>query len=345
MYDRSLVECDDFWSFHNTLYGSYLLEHKIDDVGWIRVLDSGIPGPTLVISSHVHGGESPWTQTQYMLDIELRIKKYLRKGKIILVLWNEEGYLKYLETWEHKQGRFIKENMNRIDIEKLENNTSSEAQRLQNLIKALFSKLKIWDMHIDLHSTSAPSEPFAITSKYSRNMINILNVEQIFEWIIEVQAGKPVIHQSEIRWAMSGWIELSDHNSLIGYLNGVDNILRACLHLALVTEEDIKNMIKWTDLQFPLPNLENEHYTIIGSHIVESDTFIFSNPNIKNLTPVRKWYLIGHDWEKPIYSEKDCIIVLPNTKTASKGNEAFFIANIESAKENEVIYSHWWLEL
>lgn len=36
-------------------------------------------------------------------------------------------------------------------------------------------------MHIDLHSTSAPSEPFAITSKYSRNMINILNVEQIFE--------------------------------------------------------------------------------------------------------------------------------------------------------------------
>lgn len=119
-------------------------------------IDSGKPGPRVGIQAITHGDEPAGMSALEYLK-EYFVEHELPQGSLYLIQGNPAAY--------EMNRRCIRENMNRVflkDDELLKkkfDQDSTDVRRAKELMPLLASL----DYHLDIHSTSKPSEPFIIS--------------------------------------------------------------------------------------------------------------------------------------------------------------------------------------
>lgn len=129
---------------------------------------------------------------------------------MVFILANPEGYKKYLETGDHCAARIVDENMNRACTPgNIRYRSSYESKRAFELKSILEQS----DMHIDIHSVNAKTQPgkssFSVISQTSSMMAEVLNgvVDTQVIGIIDHQIGAPLVAISEKNGALVAGIE------------------------------------------------------------------------------------------------------------------------------------------
>ncbi|MGB3289891.1 MAG: succinylglutamate desuccinylase/aspartoacylase family protein [Burkholderiaceae bacterium] len=125
--------------------------------------DSGVPGPTLMITSLIHGNElcGAWA-LKTLLASGLRPER----GGLILAFCNLDGYDSF-DLQHTDASRFVDEDLNRVwQDDRLAQGSNRERRRAAELL--------LWvrraDHLLDLHSMHEPGKPLLLTGLLPRNI-------------------------------------------------------------------------------------------------------------------------------------------------------------------------------
>ena len=132
-------------------------------IDWVHVLDSGRPGPTVLVQALTHGNELCGA---IALDGFMRQRVPPLKGRLILVFANVEAYARF-DPHHPNASRCVDEDLNRVwgDDQLFGSRDSVElrrARQLQPLVDAS-------DLVLDLHSMSEPCAPLMVCGKVDKN--------------------------------------------------------------------------------------------------------------------------------------------------------------------------------
>lgn len=133
------------------------------DTPGVWEFDSGIAGPTVLITALIHGNEicGAWALKELLAG---GIRP--RNGRLILAFCNLAAF-DTLNVASHDAARFVDEDLNRVwTPEKLAHPTTQERRRAQALQKWVRSA----DWLLDLHSMHEPSPPLMMTGTLARNV-------------------------------------------------------------------------------------------------------------------------------------------------------------------------------
>ncbi len=123
---------------------------KLADAVW--EVDSGKPGPRLVLMGGTHGNEPAGVFAVMRLLHEFtQRERELECGKVVLVVGNEEAVL--------KNSRQVDYNLNRLFFPEPKDGDNYELSRARELQGVLFEAGSVL---VDLHSTSQASRPFVM---------------------------------------------------------------------------------------------------------------------------------------------------------------------------------------
>lgn len=151
----------------------------------IVTVDSGVPGPTVVILAGVHGNE--------VAGIEL-VKNYIQtrclnilKGKMHFAFGNPKAIA--------GNTRFTEVDLNRQFASTVQNTTTYEYSRAQ-FLKKLFQSA---DVLIDLHASfTAQTNPFIICERNAINIIKSMPISTICFGLDAVQPGGTDYYMNQI---------------------------------------------------------------------------------------------------------------------------------------------------
>ncbi|HTH96610.1 MAG TPA: succinylglutamate desuccinylase/aspartoacylase family protein [Stellaceae bacterium] len=139
-------------------------EYRLGNTGipWARRLESGRPGPRVMITALIHGNEPCGAETLCFL---LRTGFRPVMGEVLLVFANVAAFARYTPSWPLK-ARFVDEDMNRIWDENLldgpEQSVERErARRLRPLLAGL-------DYLLDLHSMLHEAPPLILAGRHRK---------------------------------------------------------------------------------------------------------------------------------------------------------------------------------
>lgn len=137
--------------------------HGNTGIDWVHVLDSGKPGPTVLVQALTHGNELCGA---IALDGFLQQRVSPLKGRLILVFANVEAYARF-DPRNPNASRCVDEDLNRVwgDDQLFGSRDSVElrrARQLQPLVDAS-------DQVLDLHSMSEPCAPLMVCGKVDKN--------------------------------------------------------------------------------------------------------------------------------------------------------------------------------
>lgn len=313
---------------HNLAWKSY------NSIHWVTCIDSWYDGPTLGVSVCTHGGEVVWLDIIDALESTLDIQKNLIRGKIFFILSNLWAYEKYshiIAHWDkvsadHLIGtRFVDENMNRCcSLENLATSTSYEVQRILELMPIL-QKL---DLIFDIHSTYSSSDSMIIYTWKSKNIMQwVFNVSQEITWLADVALWKPFIDIVERNEGVGIGIESGCQLDKTWYKIWLDNLSRLLKHLWMIDP-----LLQSLDTCI-LDTVYKQKIHCFWSILIKWSKFRFYK-NYKHLDKVSAWELICFDWERDIYAERNCVLIMPkqNDTNTSKliGEEWCFLGEIIS---------------
>jgi predicted deacylase len=125
-------------------------------VDYVHVLDSGKPGPTIMVQALTHGNEYCGA---IALDLLFREKPVVTKGKLILAFANVAAFARF-DFDDPDRSRYIDEDINRVwsDEQLLGSRDSAELRRARELRPFVDSA----DYLLDLHSMTEPCQPIMV---------------------------------------------------------------------------------------------------------------------------------------------------------------------------------------
>jgi predicted deacylase len=125
-------------------------------VDYVHVLDSGKPGPTVMVQALTHGNEYCGA---IALDLLFREKPAVKNGKLILSFANVAAFARF-DFDDPDRSRYIDEDINRVwaDEQLLGSRDSAELRRARELRPFVDSA----DYLIDLHSMTEPCQPIMV---------------------------------------------------------------------------------------------------------------------------------------------------------------------------------------
>ena len=125
-------------------------------VDYVHVLDSGKPGPTVMVQALTHGNEYCGAMA---LDFLFRQKPKPEKGKLVLAFANVAAFARF-DFGDPDRSRYIDEDYNRIwrDDQILGSRDSAELRRARELRPFVDTA----DYLLDLHSMTEPCRPIMV---------------------------------------------------------------------------------------------------------------------------------------------------------------------------------------
>jgi hypothetical protein len=151
--------------------------HATHGFPYVVTLDSGLPGPRVLITALTHGNE---TAGAIALDRLIRSGLAPVFGCLQLCFVNYRAYQVFDPASPHA-ARFLQRDMNRLWHDALANDTdqSWETQRAQELLPLV----EACDFLLDLHSMARPAPPLALIGNDRRHLDLIKAVGQP-EWVM-----------------------------------------------------------------------------------------------------------------------------------------------------------------
>ena len=133
-------------------------------VDYVHVLDSGKPGPNVMVQALTHGNEYCGA---IALNFLLKKKIFPQKGKLTLAFANVAAYARF-DFNDPDRSRYIDEDYNRVwgDDALRGPRDSAELRRARELRPFVDAA----DLLLDLHSMHEPCEPLLVTGLLQRNV-------------------------------------------------------------------------------------------------------------------------------------------------------------------------------
>lgn len=251
----------------------------------IRILDSGLPGPNIVIMGGVHGNELCGVRAIEQCNV------VPRKGKITLILANLEAI--------EKNVRFIENDLNRSF------NLTEETKeiRIANELKPF---LKEADALLDLHaSSSKDSEPFAICQPQSLDVVRYLPVTKVVTNIDKFHAGSTdeyMNKQNKIGICVECGYML-DESSVEVATRAIQSF---CVALGVLSRD--------------VSPTSSQCVYRVTSQIRSIQTFV-PDKEFADFEFVPKGFFLGKDGNADMYSEKDMYVIF--VRKSNPGGESF----------------------
>ncbi len=285
------------------------------DIEYVTSVESGVPGPHVVINALCHGNE---------LCVVVAVERLLRldirplRGRLTLCLANVAAFRRFNPARPHAS-RYVVEDFNRVwSREVLEGRRDSVELRRARELRPLYQQA---DVLLDLHSMVNPGEPLALCGRTLRGRALALALGYP-RWVI-VDAG----HASGRRLIDFDAFACPDDEAGSG---GKVALLVECgQHWATKAAETAFALSLRTLAHTGLisPSLVHAHAPALGSapqRVVEvtevvtatSDDFSFVADFVGMEAVPRAGTVIGYDHGQPVRTPyDDCILIMPSRKT------------------------------
>jgi len=252
--------------------------------------DSGIPGPTVVISAGVHGDEIGGVMALEYAQENFTIKKGVVHYLVVNPPAIEEGR------------RLI--NINRICARDI----SGETYEYRNAA-IIMNLLDTADMLLDLHAFSDPlGDAFVITVTRDVGKVHMLPYNRIVSGLHNHARGSldAYMHdQNKIGITVElGW--LAEYEACKE--KGIESIRSFLQHHGMMVGES--------------NNYDQMHYFAYDIHIKKDASFAFEG-TYKNFDEIKKDALIAMDGSSEVRADRDMAIIFPFVDTPI-GSETFF---------------------
>ncbi len=166
------------------------------DLPGVYLIEADQAGPELGIMVMTHGNEPAGLAAVHSLLADNALQKQLLRGRVYLILNNLAAGQRYFEQAQDlsftADYRFVDQDMNRIPDNLLEEALidNTETRRVKQLLP-LYERL---DYVLDLHSTSAPSEPMLIEIKPETEVLHCPGVKSLVRNILPHLNGRPLVN-------------------------------------------------------------------------------------------------------------------------------------------------------
>lgn len=261
----------------------FLMESQYKGIPGVYVFDSGNPGPTLGVTVFTHGNEPSGLAVFDHFWKEAPLGNLLQKGRVIFVIANMQAAIRYMEaeTFEQKQAtRFHDINLNRLPPDALDSDENHyEIERLQEI----YSILQEFDYGLDIHSTTAESDPMIIfLDEVQDDVIHNFPIDIILTGIDEVQIGKSLMtffggRDREIPVLA---IEAGTHENAQSFMTAIASLTALLQNLGLIAGKTLKERRIY------------KKYHIVGSLLFPNDTYHMSKV-FSMFEPIKKGQVIG----------------------------------------------------
>jgi succinylglutamate desuccinylase len=287
-------------------------------------MDSGVPGPHVIICGAIHGHEPVGVEAIKDLTEFLESNPdNFKKGKITGFIGNPEGYLNNI--------RLIDENMNRSFTPELSHNI--EGRRAQD-IRVYFESLKQFDYLLDLHSVSSGNFQSAVfiadepDNLYRSVELSALDMQfGIRDW----QLPGGLINEATKFGAYGYAIECGGND----YLE--ESLQVALWHIYKLLSDE--NMIGCPDEKHINHVKPSEHVTYVNciEPIRPQETFRWKNPEITSGTKIKKGevYAFLEDGTEYI-AEQDCEAFMPDKNPQPNDHDVGFLVLKEVVHRNNI---------
>ena len=283
------------------------------DTPGVWQFDSGIAGPSVLITALIHGNEicGAWALKQ-LLAAGVRPVK----GRLVLAFCNLAAF-DTLNTASHDAARFVDEDMNRVwTAEKLADPVTEERRRALALRKWVLCA----DRLLDLHSMHEPSPPLMMTGMLKRN-VDLAKRLGVPQHIIMdaghkdgtrmrdfAQFGDP---QSQ---ALALLIECGYHGEASAIDTARNVVAQFLLESGVMTADRLP--ADWT----LSPKSSQTVLQVTAPVVATSETLSFADPYQGMECIARKGTQIGWDNDKPIVTPYDnCVLVMPSLRQLKVG--------------------------
>jgi succinylglutamate desuccinylase len=289
------------------------------------VIDHASPGPTLVVTAGIHGNEPAGLIALSRIHDQLAASHLRLRGRLVAVVGNQQALargIRYLDRdlnrgWEPGPIDALLRDGPAAAAEDLEQHAIAEA------ILDEESRARGPLIVVDLHTTSAASQPFVCMADTLRNRP------------LAFALGLPVVLGLEevIDGSMLGWVVDRGHSGIA--IEGGEHsaaeavaIHEAALWIALhesgclrvPDEQRLPALARLERAAAGLPRvLEIRH-----RHVVAPDDEFRMAPGFASFTAVQRGQLLAQDRSGGIHSTENALLLMPRYQP--QGEDGFFLA-------------------
>ena len=276
-------------------------------VDYVHQLDSGKPGPTVMLQALTHGNEFCGA---IALDYLLKEKLRPRAGKLTLAFANVAAYARF-DFDDPDRSRYIDEDYNRVwgDDVLLGPRDSAELRRARQLLPFVDAA----DHLLDLHSMHEPCRPIMVCAKSEKSVALSRRIGMPADLLLDTghPAGLRMIERGAFNYPASPrsavLIECGQHWEKSSVQVAIDTALRFLKATGAVEGA-------WADARLKLkPPPEQRVIRVTEPVVAQTMQFRFARP-WKGLEVVpAKGTLVASDddreWRTPY---DDCVMVMPS---------------------------------
>ncbi len=280
---------------------------------------------SLVVFGGIHGNEQSGVVAMRRMQSRLKELESRLKGRVYLVAGNTRAL--------QKNVRFIDADLNRHwtdeAVKRNIGGTGSladcvedmEQREILEILDRVFSTAQNEVYVMDLHSTSAESEPFAMIGDTLRNREFARKFPAIILLGIEEQLDSTILEYINNLGAVTLGFEAGQHTTKTAVDNQEALIWLALLNSGIVREQDVsriqyENVLKRATEESRLIEIRHRH------GIAPTDEFEMK-PGYKNFQPIRKGEVLASDKTGGIKAVEGGMILMPLYQ--KQGNDGFFL--------------------
>ena len=283
---------------------------KIRGISSAWRIDSGVAGPRVLIFGGIHGLETCGVRAlRQLLGSLSNGTTLLTKGSLTLALGNELAI--------SEVQRQVELNLNRLFL--AETPATDKANYETRRAGELMSLVSDCDFLLDLHSTSASTEPFGLVPPEHVKLAVALGLKKILITTKDWEPGglfAGTASQYAVNLGRVGiTIENGQHADPVSAYSAYRNALNFMQHAGIIEGPTS-------------PALDPLIVTPFWGQKKERDDFVFArDPIFQNFEFLPKGTVIGRDGNKEFVAEEDCYIVFPTPPQQSKiGVEVYLLA-------------------
>lgn len=284
-------------------------------VDYVHVFDSGVPGPTVMVSALTHGNEICGA---IALDFVLRRQLRPRRGRLIVAFGNVAAFQRF-DFDDPDASRYVDEDYNRVwaDDALFGTRDSIELRRAREMRPFVDSA----DFLLDLHSMHEPCAPIMVCGRIDKGAEFARRIGLPADLLIDTghPAGLRMIERGGFGDPSSPkravLIECGQHWERNAAAIARDTVLRFLAVTGCVADEDVA-----ADLSVPLPPVQRL-VRVTEAVVAKSHDFRFLVPIVGLGVVPKQGTPIAQDgdtvWRAPY---DDTVLVMPSLRHLRPGN-------------------------
>jgi succinylglutamate desuccinylase len=262
------------------------------------ILDSGEPGPRLLIIGGIHGDEICGVNA--IREISSHPEQYSpSRGSLILVYGNPAAI--------EKNTRYIDEDLNRTFIETGKNPLSENVSLERGRMRQLRAWMNDSDVLLDIHASFTPeSQPFIICERNALSITPYLPIDTVCFGFDSVQPGGT-------DWYMNskGKIGICVECGYLENIQGTTTALNICRAVIAMLGMN----------QNQITTLSQQYFQATQQYFTRTDSFRLER-KYADFERILKGTLFAKDGDQPLYAEENmCLLFARNRQ--KQGQEAF----------------------